>query len=61
MQDRRLVDEEQEFTGPEDVVQKLFNEVAPKFADRARRLHPHHQAAEYRIGDGGDAGASCSC
>src|SRR5689334_25396248 len=33
MQDRRLVAEEQEFTG-QSVVQKLFDEVAPKFADR---------------------------
>ena len=33
MQDRRLVDEEQEFTG-QTVVQKLFNEIAPQFADR---------------------------
>src|SRR5215216_6155682 len=33
MQDRRLVDEEQEFTG-QTVVQKLFSEVGPKFADR---------------------------
>src|SRR5512133_3752847 len=31
MQDRRLVDEEQEFTG-QSVVQKLFAEVAPRFA-----------------------------
>src|ERR671921_1598305 len=33
MRDRRLVDEEQEFTG-KSVVQKLFDEVAPGFADR---------------------------
>ena len=33
MQDRRLVDEDQEFTG-QTVVQKLFTDVAPKFADR---------------------------
>src|ERR1700740_1335384 len=33
MQDRRLVDEEQEFTG-QSVVQKLFTDVAPRFADR---------------------------
>src|SRR5438094_2699405 len=30
MQDRRLVDEEQEFTG-QSVVQKLFSDVAPRF------------------------------
>src|SRR6185503_20697985 len=33
MNDRRLVDEDQEFTG-QTVVQKLFSEIAPKFADR---------------------------
>src|SRR5688572_8215668 len=33
MQDRRLVDEQQEFTG-QSVVQKLFDEVAPQFAGR---------------------------
>src|SRR6266516_6496004 len=31
--DRRLVDDEQEFTG-QTLVQKLFSDVAPKFADR---------------------------
>src|SRR3954466_15047240 len=30
LQDRRLVDEEQEFTG-QSVVQKLFTDIAPKF------------------------------
>src|SRR5205085_9422579 len=34
MRDRRLVDEEEEFTG-EKVVQELFDEVAPQSADRA--------------------------
>src|SRR5215831_7053187 len=34
MTDRRLVDKEQEFTG-QTVVQKLFDEVAPKFGDRS--------------------------
>src|SRR5215211_272489 len=34
MRDRRLVDEEQEFTG-QSVVQKLFSDIAPKFADRS--------------------------
>src|SRR5580693_6934571 len=33
MHDRRLVDEEQEFTG-EMVVEKLFKTIAPKFVDR---------------------------
>src|SRR5437773_1947748 len=32
LRDRRLVDEEQEFTG-KTVVQKLFDEIAPNFAD----------------------------
>src|ERR1700679_3595281 len=31
LQDRRLTDEEQEFTG-KTVVQKLFDEIAPSFA-----------------------------
>src|ERR1700743_3052733 len=34
LNDRRLVDGDQEFTG-QTVVQKLFTEVAPKFAGRA--------------------------
>src|SRR5207237_10180200 len=34
LQDRRLVDEEQEFTG-QTVIQKLFNDIAPQFADRS--------------------------
>src|ERR1051325_3376666 len=33
LRDRQLVDEEQEFTG-QSVVQKLFDDVAPKFSDR---------------------------
>src|SRR5258707_11958108 len=33
LRDRRLVDENQEFTG-QSVVQKLFTDVAPQFADR---------------------------
>src|SRR5258707_13900492 len=33
LQDRRLVDKEQEFTG-QTVIQKLFSEIAPTFADR---------------------------
>src|SRR5437868_10776029 len=33
LQDRRLVDEDQEFTG-KTVVQKLFDEIAPTFKDR---------------------------
>ena len=43
LNDRRLVDEKQEFTG-QTVVQKLFTEVAPEVRRPPRRLHPHHQA-----------------
>ena len=53
MQDRRLVDEEQEFTG-QSVVQKLFSEVAPKFADRPGGYTRIIKTAKHRIGDGGD-------
>ncbi|MDQ3152279.1 MAG: 50S ribosomal protein L17 [Actinomycetota bacterium] len=52
MQDRRLVDENQEFTG-QKVVQKLFDEVAPKFADRAGGYTRIIKTSKYRIGDGG--------
>ncbi len=59
MQDRRLVDEEQEFIlndkgRPTTVVHKLFNEVAPKFADRAGGYTRIIKLPEYRIGDAGD-------
>src|SRR6185437_6961005 len=52
MRDRRLVDEEQEFTG-KTVVQKLFDEVAPQFADRAGGYTRIIKTSKYRIGDGG--------
>lgn len=52
MQDRRLVDDEQEFTG-QSVVQKLFDEVAPKFADRSGGYTRIIKTSKYRIGDGG--------
>jgi large subunit ribosomal protein L17 len=55
--DRRLVDEEQEFIteGPtRTVVQRLFNEVAPKFADRQGGYTRIIKTSDYRIGDGGD-------
>ena len=52
MRDRRLVDEEQEFTG-QKVVQKLFDEVAPKFADRTGGYTRIIKTSSYRIGDGG--------
>lgn len=53
MNDRRLVDEEQEFTG-QSVVQKLFSEVAPKFSDRPGGYTRIIKTAKHRIGDGGD-------
>src|SRR6266480_1610984 len=52
MCDRRLVDEEQEFTG-QSVVQKLFSEVAPKFGDRPGGYTRIIKTAKHRIGDGG--------
>lgn len=52
MQDRRLVDESQEFTG-QTVVQKLFSEIAPKLKDRAGGYTRIIKTADYRIGDGG--------
>ena len=53
MQDRRLVDEEQEFTG-QTVVQRLFSDIAPKFADRAGGYTRIIKLLKHRIGDGGD-------
>src|SRR5213083_1747223 len=53
MQNRRLVDEEQEFTG-QNVVQKLFSDVAPKFADRRGGYTRIIKLSDFRIGDGGD-------
>ncbi len=52
MRDRRLVDEEQEFTG-QTVVQKLFDEVAPAFADRTGGYTRIIKLSDYRIGDAG--------
>ena len=52
MQDRRLVDKDQEFTG-QTVVQKLFSEVAPKFADRRGGYTRIIKLPSYRIGDAG--------
>lgn len=52
LRDRRLVDEEQEFTG-KTVVQKLFDEVAPAFADRPGGYTRIIKLEDYRIGDGG--------
>src|SRR5688572_16102801 len=53
LQDRRLVDDEQEFTG-QTVVQKLFDEIAPKFADRPGGYTRIIKLADFRIGDGGN-------
>jgi large subunit ribosomal protein L17 len=52
LQDRRLVDQDQEFTG-QTVVQKLFSDIAPKFKDRAGGYTRIIKTADYRIGDGG--------
>ncbi len=57
LQDRRLVDENQDFIeeGPtHTVVQRLFNEVAPKFADRRGGYTRIIKTSDFRIGDGGD-------
>jgi large subunit ribosomal protein L17 len=52
LNDRRLTDEEQEFTG-KTVVQKLFDEIAPKFADRPGGYTRIIKLSDFRIGDGG--------
>ena len=52
IQDRRLVDKEQEFTG-QTVVQKLFDDIAPKFTDRQGGYTRIIKLSDYRIGDGG--------
>jgi large subunit ribosomal protein L17 len=51
--DRRLVDEEQEFTG-QTVVQKLFTDIAPRFVDRPGGYSRIIKLPEHRIGDAGD-------
>ena len=53
MQDRRLVDEDQEFTG-QSVVQKLFDEIGPRFVDRAGGYTRIIKTSDWRIGDGGN-------
>ncbi len=52
LNDRQLVDENQDFTG-KSVVQKLFDEVAPAFADRKGGYTRIIKTARHRIGDGG--------
>ena len=56
LQDRRLTDADQEFITdekgrPKKVVQKLFEEVAPKFGDRQGGYTRIIKLPEYRIGD----------
>jgi large subunit ribosomal protein L17 len=51
--DRRLVDDEQEFTG-QTVVQKLFTDIAPRFVDRPGGYSRIIKLPEHRIGDAGD-------
>lgn len=58
MNDRRLVDEDQEFITDEKgrartVVHKLFDDVAPKFTDRQGGYTRIIKLSDYRIGDGG--------
>jgi len=52
LQDRRLTDEEQEFTG-KTVVQKLFDEIAPNFVSRPGGYTRIIKLSDFRIGDGG--------
>lgn len=56
LQDRRLVDENQDFvtSGPKTVVARLFEEVAPQFADRPGGYTRIIKLPKWRIGDGGD-------
>src|SRR3954453_3035151 len=56
LQDRRLVDENQDFIeeGPtRTVVQKLFNDIAPNFSDWPGGYTRIIKLADFRIGDGG--------
>ncbi len=53
LNDRRLVDEAQEFTG-KTVVQKLFEEVAPKFVGRNGGYTRIIKTSDFRIGDAGN-------
>jgi large subunit ribosomal protein L17 len=52
LQDRRLTDKEQEFTG-KTVVQKLFEEIGPQFVDRPGGYTRIIKLSDFRIGDGG--------
>ena len=58
LNDRRVTDEDQEFIPNEKgrdttVVQRLFKEVAPKFANRNGGYSRIIKLSDYRIGDGG--------
>jgi large subunit ribosomal protein L17 len=59
MNDRRLTDADQEFIRHENgrektVVQKLFSDIAPQFADRQGGYTRIIKLPEYRIGDAAD-------
>jgi large subunit ribosomal protein L17 len=59
LRDRRLTDLEQEFIENESgthrtVVQKLFEDIAPRFGDRPGGYTRIIKLPKYRIGDGGD-------
>jgi len=49
---RRLVDEDQEFTG-QTVIQKLFTDIGPKFIDRNGGYTRIIKLHDWRIGDAG--------
>jgi large subunit ribosomal protein L17 len=55
LQDRKLVDENQDFiekgAGPRSVVEKLFTEIAPKFADTKGGYTRIIKLPQWRIGD----------
>ena len=53
LNDRRLTNAEQEFTG-QTVIQKLFADIAPKFAGRPGGYTRVIKTSDFRIGDGGD-------
>src|SRR6478609_965210 len=52
LHDRRLVDDNQEFTG-QTLIQRLFNDIAPRFVDRQGGYTRIIKLSDYRIGDGG--------
>jgi large subunit ribosomal protein L17 len=52
LNDRRLVDEDQEFTG-QTVIQKLFTDIGPKFTDRNGGYTRIIKLNDWRIGDAG--------